>query len=144
MDLNITNKAQDLPFSSIIEELIAGNVAKTPAKQNIYKKMKGVVAIDLPDIEAAVTLIFGQGKLAIEAGIKGNPEIIINTSYDLVMDLNMINIRWGLPYYFDEAGRRVLGHILSGRLKIKGMFFNTVLLTRLTIIMWLCSHAGWR
>ena len=135
MDLNITNKAQDLPFSSIIEELIAGNVAKSPAKQNIYKKMKGVVAIDLPDIEAAVTLIFGQGKLTIEAGIKGNPEIIIKTSYDLVMDLNMINIRWGLPYYFDEAGRRVLGHILSGRLKIKGMFSHTVLLTRLTIIM---------
>jgi len=135
MDLNITNKAQDLPFSSIIEELIAGNVAKSPAKQNIYKKMKGVVAIDLPDIEAAVTLIFGQGKLTIEAGIKGNPEIIIKTSYDLVMDLNMINIRWGLPYYFDEAGRRVLGHILSGRLKIKGLFFHTVLLTRLTIIM---------
>lgn len=135
MDLNITNKAQDLPFSFILEELITGNIAKSPAKQNIYKKMKGVVAIDLPDIEAAVTLIFGQGKLTIEAGINGNPDIIIRTSYDLVMDLNMINIRWGLPYYFDEAGRRVLGHILSGRLKIKGMFSHTVLLTRLTIIM---------
>lgn len=135
MDLNITNKAQDLPFSFILEELIAGNIAKSPAKQNIYKKMKGVVAIDLPDIEAAVTLLFGQGKLTIEAGISGNPEIIIRTTYDLVMDLNMINIRWGLPYYFDEAGRRVLGHILSGRLKIKGMFFHTVLLTHLTIIM---------
>jgi hypothetical protein len=135
MDLNITNKAQDLPFSSILEELIAGNIAKSPAKQNIYKKMKGIVAIDLPDIEAAVTLIFGQGKLTIEAGMNGNPDIIIRTTYDLVMDLNMINIRWGLPYYFDEAGRRVLGHILSGRLKIKGMFFHTVLLTRLTIIM---------
>ena len=135
MDLNITNKAQDLPFSFILEELIAGNIAKSPAKQNIYKKMKGIVAIDLPDIEAAVTLTFGQGKLTIEAGINGNPEIIIRTTYDLVMDLNMINIRWGLPYYFDEPGRRVLGHILSGRLKIKGMFFHTVLLTRLTIIM---------
>ena len=135
MDLNITNKAQDLPFSFILEELIAVNITKSPAKQNIYKKMKGIVAIDLPDIEAAVTLTFGQGKLTIEAGINGNPEIIIRTTYDLVMDLNMINIRWGLPYYFDEAGRRVLGHILSGRLKIKGMFFHTVLLTRLTIIM---------
>jgi hypothetical protein len=135
MDLNITNKAQNLPFSSILEELIAGNIAKSPAKQNIYKKMKGIVAIDLPDIEAAVTLFFGQGKLTIEAGMNGNPDIIIRTTYDLVMDLNMINIRWGLPYYFDEAGRRVLGHILSGRLKIKGMFFHTVLLTRLTIIM---------
>jgi hypothetical protein len=82
-----------------------------------------------------VTLIFGQGKLTIEAGIVQNPAIIINTSADLVTDLNLLNIRWGLPYYFDEAGRRVLAHIFTGRLKIKGMFLHTVLLTRLTIIM---------
>ena len=37
MDLNITNKAQDLPFSFILEELIAGNITKSPAKQNIKK-----------------------------------------------------------------------------------------------------------
>ena len=135
MDLNISNNAQDVPFSFIVQELIAGNIAKSPAKQKIYKKMKGVVAIALPDIEAAVTLIFGQGKLAIEAGIVHNPAIIIKTSSDLVTDLNMLNIRWGLPYYFDAAGRRVLEHIFRGKLKIKGMFLHLVLLTRLTIIM---------
>ena len=135
MDLNISNNAQDVPFSFIVGELIAGNIAKSPAKQKIYKKMKGIVAIALPDIEAAVTLIFGQGKLAIEAGIVHNPAIIIKTSSDLVTDLNMLNIRWGLPYYFDAAGRRVLGHIFRGRLKIKGMILHLVLLTRLTIIM---------
>ena len=97
--------------------------------------MEGVVAIDLPDIEAAVTLIFGQGKLTIKPGIVHSPAIIIKTSSDLVTDLNLLNIRWGLPYYFDEAGRRVLGHILKGSLKIKGMFSHPVLLTRLTIIM---------
>jgi len=135
MDLNIFNNAQDVPFSFIVEELIAGNIEKSPAKYAVYKKMKGIAAIDLPDIEAAVTLIFEQGKLTIEAGIVHNPAIIINTSADLVTDLNLLNIRWGLPYYFDEAGRRVLAHIFTGRLKIKGMFLHTVLLTRLTIIM---------
>ena len=135
MDLNISNNAQDVPFSFILADLLAGNIAKSPAKQQTYKKMKGVVAIDLPDIETVVTLIFGQGKLIIEAGIVHNPAIIIKTSSDLVMDLNLLNIRWGLPYYFDEAGRRVVGHLLSGRLKIKGMFSHLVLLTHLTIIM---------
>jgi hypothetical protein len=135
MELNIVNNAADVPFSLIVQELIAGNIAKSPSKQEIYKKMKGVAAIDLPDIEAAVTLIFEQGKLAIEAGIVHNPAIIIKTSSDLVTDLNLLNIRLGLPYYFDAAGRRVLGHIFRGRLKIKGMFFHLVLLTRLTIIM---------
>ncbi len=135
MDIHITNNAQDVPFSFIVEELLAGNIEKSEAKQKIYKKMNGIVAIDLPDIEAAVTLIFAQGKLTIEAGIVHNPAIIIKTSSDLVTDLNMLNIRWGLPYYFDEAGRRVLGHIFKGSLKIKGLFSHTILLTRLTIIM---------
>jgi hypothetical protein len=45
------------------------------------------------------------------------------------------NIRRGLPYYFDKAGRRVLGLLFSGKIKIKGLLTHSVLLTRLTIIM---------
>ena len=135
MDLHITNNAQDVPFSFIVAELLAGNIEKSEVKKETYKKMNGIVAIDLPDIEAAITLIFRQGKLTIEAGIVHDPSIIIKTSSDLVTDLNMLNIRFGLPYYFDAAGRQVIGHILKGRLKIKGMLLHLFLLTRLTIIM---------
>jgi hypothetical protein len=135
MDLHIVNNAAGIPFSFIVQDLISGNVEKSAAKQKVYGKMKGIVAIDLPDIEAVVTLIFEEGKLIIEPGIVHNPVIVITTSADLVTDLNMLNIHCGLPYYFDEAGRRVLGHIMRGTLKIKGMFTHLVLLTRLTIIM---------
>jgi hypothetical protein len=135
MDINIINNATDVPFSTIVQELIAGNVAQSTLKQKTFQKMKGIAAIDLPDIETAVTLIFGQGKLTIEPGIVHNPAIIITTSSDLVTDLNMLNIRFGLPYYFDAAGLNVISHILHGRLKIKGMLLHLVLLTRLTIIM---------
>ena len=135
MELNIVNHAADVPFSFIVQELIAGNIEKSQAKHAVFQKMQGVTAIDLPDIEATITLIFQQGKLIIEPGIVQNPAIIIKTSSDLVTDLNLLNIRWGLPYYFDAAGRRVLGHIFRGRLKIKNMFLHPVLLTRLTIIM---------
>ena len=135
MELNISNNAVDVPFSYIIQELLAGTIEKSEARQAVYRKMKGAIAIALPDIEAAVTLVFQLGHMTIEAGITKNPALIITTSSDLVTDLNMLTISWGLPYYFDEAGRRVLGHIFSGRLKIKGLFSHPVLLTRLTILM---------
>jgi hypothetical protein len=135
MDLHITNNAGDVPFSFIVAELLAGNIEKSQAKQETYKKMNGIAAIDLPDIEAVITLIFGEGKLTIEPGIVHNPAIIIKTSSDLVTDLNLLNIRFGLPYYFDAAGLNVIRHILQGRLKIKGMLLHLILLTRLTIIM---------
>jgi hypothetical protein len=135
MEFKIVNNAQEIPFSFIVQDLLSGNINRSPAKLAVFNKTQGVAAIDLPDIEAAITLIFQRGSLTIEPGIVHNPAIVVKTSYDMVMDLNMLNIRWGLPYYFDVAGRRVLGHLLSGRLKIKGMFANPVLLNNFTILM---------
>jgi hypothetical protein len=135
MEFKIVNNAQEIPFSFIVQDLLSGNINRSPAKLAVFNKTQGVTAINLPDIEATITLIFQRGSLTIEPGIVHNPAIIIKTSYELVTDLNMLNIRWGLPYYFDAAGRRVLGHLLSGRLKIKGMFTHPVLLNSFTILM---------
>ncbi|MEE9911543.1 MAG: hypothetical protein K4571_07445 [Deltaproteobacteria bacterium] len=135
MDLNITNRAGDVPFSYIVQDLLAGNIEKSEAKYAAYQKMRGIAAIDLPDIEAAVSLHFRSGSLTIEAGVSPDASIVIRTSSDNVMDLNALNIRWGLPCYFDEAGRKVLGLLFGGKIKIKGLLTHPVLLTRLTTIM---------
>lgn len=135
MELHITNHAAEVPFSFMVQELLTGNIEKSEAKYAVYKKMCGIAAIDLPDIEAAVSLHFGQGTLTIEPGISPNAAVIIRTQAAQVMDLNGLNIRWGLPYYFDEAGRKVIGLLFSGKIKIKGLLSHPVLLTRLTIIM---------
>ena len=49
-------------------------------------------------------------KCAKPTGMETTPNI--KTSSDWVTDLSLLNIRWGLPYYFDGTGRRVLGYIL--------------------------------
>jgi len=71
----------------------------------------------------------------LEQGIVGKPDIIIRTDSDKVIGLNSISIKFGLPYYFDEAGMTVIKQILSGELKIEGMLLHPVILTRLTKIM---------
>jgi len=135
MKLNIINHAADVPFSVMVQELLTGNIEKSEAKYAIYQKMHGIVAIDLPDIEAAISLHFNRGSLNIEPVVSRDAAVLIRTSSDKVMDLNLLKIRWGLPYYFDEAGRKVLGLIFSGQLKIRGLFTHPVLLTRFTILM---------
>ncbi|MFZ0011884.1 MAG: hypothetical protein WAL97_08280 [Halobacteriota archaeon] len=135
MELNITNHASDVPFSFIVQELLTGNIEKSKTKYATYKKMRGIAVIDLPDIETAISLHFNKGSLTIEPGISRGALILIRTSSDRVMDLNVLNIRWGLPYYFNEAGRKVLGLIFSGKIKIKGLLTHPILLTHLTIIM---------
>jgi hypothetical protein len=130
----IVNRAE-VPFASILEDLLRSNLTQRPEKKAVFERMRGSVAIDLSDIEAVVTLVFAGGRLRIEEGIAGSPQIVIRTTSEQVMDLNALRIVGGLPWYFDEAGLRVVGHLLAGRLKIAGMFSHPVLLTRLTKIM---------
>jgi hypothetical protein len=131
----IENRAEEIPFAGILSDLLTGNLSQRPEKRVTFNAMRGAVAIELADIETAVTLVFASGKLHLEEGIAGSPEIVIRTTSDCVMDLNALRIVCGLPWYFDEAGRTVLGHLLAGRLKISGMFTHLVLLTQLTKIM---------
>ena len=131
----IENRATEIPFAGILEDLLTANLTQRPEKRAVYETMRGAIAIELTDIETAVTLFFASGKIRIEEGIVGDPEIVIRTASERVMDLNALRIVGGLPWYFDGAGRRVLGHLFSGRLKIEGLFSHPVLLTQLTKIM---------
>ena len=131
----IENRATSVPFAGILADLLTGNLTQRPGKRTVFDDMRGTVAIELADIETAVTLVFAAGKLRIEEGIVDCPEIVIRTTSDRVMDLNALRIVGGLPWYFDEAGLRVLGHLVSGRLKIEGLFTHPLLLAQVTKIM---------
>ena len=131
----IENQAEEVPFSFIISELLSSNMEQKAEKMGTFKSMYGVVAIDLVDIETAITLIFAGGKLRIVPGIVGKPDIVIKTDSDKIIGLNSISIKFGLPYYFDEAGMTVIKQLVSGELKIKGLLTHPFLLTKLTKIM---------
>ena len=131
----IDNRAGEVPFAGILADLLTANLTQHPEKQAVFRSMRGAVTIDLADIETAVTLVFDRGKLRIQSEVSACPDLLIRTASELVMDLNALRIVGGLPWYFDEAGRRVAAQLFTGRLKIKGMFGHLLLLTRLTKIM---------
>lgn len=131
----IENNAGEVPFSYVLGELLESNVRQNPAKLKTFQSLYSIVAIDLKDIEATVTIIFKGGRATIEPGIVGKPDLIIRTDSDKIIGLNSISIKFGLPYYFDEAGMTVLKQILSGELKVEGMLSHPIKLTKLTKIM---------
>ena len=131
----VDNRAEEVPFSYVIADLLTGNLQQKPGKMTTFNNMFGEVALNLPDIEAAVTLIFAGGRVRIEPGILGKPDLIINSSSENIISLNAINIKFGLPYYFDEAGLNVLKQLWSGDLRIQGLLTHPLLLTRFTKIM---------
>ena len=135
MDDLIRNNADAVPFSYIISELLESNLKQNPNKLKSFRNLYGVVGIELKDLEAAVTIVFEGGSARIEEGIVGKPDLVIRTDSDKVIGLNSITIKYGLPYYFDEAGMTVLKQLKSGELKIDGMLAHPIKLTRLTKIM---------
>ena len=131
----VVNNAGEVPFSSILAALLESNLEHKPHKMRTFNNLCGVIAIEVTDIEAAVYLIFSGGKVKIEKGVEEKPHIIIRADSEKVMGLNFISIKLGLPYYFNKAGRTVIKHLLSGQIKIKGMLFHPIILTRLTKVM---------
>ena len=134
-DTIVDNRAEEGPFSYVIADLLTSNLEQRQDKMKTFRSMWGVVALNLPDIEAAITLIFAGGRVRIEPGVVGKPDLIINSSSEKIISLNAISIKFGLPYYFDEAGMNVLKQLASGELRINGMFTHPILLTKLTKIM---------
>ena len=82
-----------------------------------------------------MSLVFTGEKVLIEEGIKEKPQVVITADSETIMGLNFVNINWGLPYYFDEAGRNVIKLLLSGQLKIQGLLLHPIILTKVTKVM---------
>jgi len=131
----VVNNAGEIPFSSILADLLKINLEQKPHKMRTFNNLKGVIAIEVTDIEATVYLIFSGGNVKIEKGIEEKPHIIIKADSEKIMGLNFINIKLGLPYYFDKPGMTVIKQLVSGQIKIKGMLVHPIILTRLTKVM---------
>ncbi|HPE46106.1 MAG TPA: hypothetical protein PK380_09595 [Deltaproteobacteria bacterium] len=64
-DTIVDNRAEEVPFSYVIADLLTSNLEQRQDKMKTFRSMWGVVALNLPDIEAAITLIFAGGRVRI-------------------------------------------------------------------------------
>ncbi len=111
-----------------------GNL-ENPVKVKVFDKLKARVYIFAKDAEAGITLNFEKGKLTVYGGQEGQPELAITTDATTLLELANINIKAGMPWYFDETGRSILRKLLKKELKIKGMYAHPLKLTAVTKVM---------
>lgn len=131
----VVNNAGDVPFSGILADVLKTNLEQKPHKLKTFNNLNTIVGIDVTDVGKKVYLVFSGGKVTLEPDTIEKPQVFITAESEKIMGLNFINIKWGLPYYFDEAGRTVIKQLLSGEIKIKGMLFHPIILTRVTKVM---------
>lgn len=135
LDVTIAPGAEENGMAVMLAEMIKTNLNDKPERLKDFNKLNGTIWISAEDAEVDMTMDFNRGSLTARDGKVGKPMLAIATDAETLMDLANINIKLGMPYYFDETGRMVIKKLLKRELKIKGMFAHTMALTHMTKIM---------
>jgi hypothetical protein len=133
-DVSLAPGAEDVAMASMLADMLKANLEK-PEKMKVFNSLKSRVYIYAEDAEVGMTMDFDKGKLVVYGGKEGKPDLEITTDAATLLELANINIKMGLPYYFDETGRTVLRKLMKRELKIRGMLLHPIALTKVTKVM---------
>ncbi len=122
-------------FPKMLAILLRQNLEQKPEKLKDFNSLNIVVGLKIDDFQMEITLVFDKGQLTIHRGLVKNPKLIIMANSEILLNLNLIHIKFGLPWYFDSHGRKIVKGLISGRLKIKGLITHLIALTRLTKVI---------
>jgi hypothetical protein len=134
-EITILSEARELGFPVMLADLIKQNIEKRPDKIKPFESLDVKVLIEVPDIQTSAGLEFHRGKLTLSKGLSCKPDLHILTDSTTILDLSLLKIKLGLPYFFDKNGFKILRKILSGQIVIKGLFKNFSVLINLTQII---------
>jgi len=126
--------AEEVTLALMLSELLGGNLDR-PEKLKAFDTLNTKAYIQAKDVGTDVTMVFNRGSLTFYGGKPFRPDLSIETDSATLLDLANINIKFGLPYYFDEIGREILKKLARRDLRIRGMFAHPIALTKLTKIM---------
>ena len=125
----------DAALPIMIADIIKGNLVAKPQRQNDFNALNGNIYMQAHDVDVDMTMVFDKGNLTVHSGKVGNPKLSISTDSETLLNLAYIDVKFGLPYYFDKVGLGVVKKILTRELKIKGLLTHTIMLTRFTKLM---------
>jgi hypothetical protein len=134
-EIIILPEASELGLPVMLADLIRQNIQKRPDRIKPFESLEAKVLIEILDIQTSAGLEFQRGRLILSKDISGKPDLHILTDSTTLLDLSLLKIILGLPYFFDKNGFKVLKKILRGEIVIKGLFKNFPALINLTKVI---------
>lgn len=109
-------------FATMVGTTLAQNVEQHPEKLADFRSVNADVAIEVTDLDLAITLSFRDDTCTITDGVVGSPLLRLRTDSDTFNGLGLVRIGpLGIPVYVDGPGRAVVLAMLTGRLRIGGI-----------------------
>jgi len=127
--------AQENGLAIMLGDLMQQNMDQHPEKVRAFGWLKGSVAITAPDAEVSLTMFFNRGSCVIFNGVVGRPDLHVEADSEVILGLSNTPLRYGLPDPLAPASKELVGRLLSGKLKIRGLAFHPLTLTLLTNVL---------
>jgi len=124
-------------LATMLAGLVRQNIDDNTMKRKAFFGIRGRVAIRAVDIDVALTLVFGDGRLTVHDGVVGVPDVVVLAESEEITYLSLVEIepRTGLPDPRGENTRHVLKATRSGSIDVRGAASHALLMLRLTQVM---------
>lgn len=127
--------AEEVGVAVMLADLMRQNLESSRIREGIFNALNVPVLIRIDDLDIEVTLVFEAGTLRIYGGSPVSAKIAISTESAYLLDLSNIDIRFGLPWVFDDQGKAILKNLKEGKIKISHSIFRVGDAIRLMRVM---------
>jgi len=120
-------------LASMVADLIEQNLARDPARRALLRRSFAV--LDAPDADVTVFLRIERDGVRVGDGDVPDAHLRIRSDSGRLLDLTTAPLRWGLPDPLRPEGRAIVGDLLRGRIRIRGLLLHPFRLMRLTKLL---------
>jgi hypothetical protein len=121
-------------LAGMLAALIEANLEAHPERVDLLRH--GVFDLTAPDAGVSATIETDRGQARVRNGVDadGSHVSVVAPSSELLM-LASVPLRAGFPDALSRDGRSVLRHVLSGRIRIRGLLAHPTRLSRLARLL---------
>lgn len=122
-EVHCEEQAKAHPLAAMLAQLLRDNLTEHASKRRACHALRGRVAIVADDIDSSVTLHFQPGRVEVQAGIVGIPDLTVRGSSELILELSRLKLlrRLPLPDPRDASNRAVFRALLRRQLRLFGL-----------------------
>jgi hypothetical protein len=120
-------------LATLLGTLVEQNLGRDPRRARLLRP--GVFAISATDADVAATIHVRRGEVSVANGVDRRASVVVHAPGRDLFALAATPVRFGLPDPSTKAGRTVIGAILSGRIRVRGMVLRLPEVRRLTMLL---------
>ena len=135
VNVELAKGAEEVGLAVMLHHLVRQNMEQNPHKIRDFHKLNISFGLTVTDADVELTMEFSKGVLILRPGISPGAKVLIHAESDTIIAMSNLQIKWGMPYYFDETGREVLRAIFTKKMTVQGLLTHFPSMIRLSNVL---------